>query len=81
MPLGRRLDVDADAAAVAATRVWSYGGNSRAKVFKGIPLDRLAPARRLITHRYRISQAAQAITVTADRNNGSGEVRIQLDSG
>ena len=38
-PLGRRLDVDPDAAAVAATRVWSYGGNSKAKVFKGIPLD------------------------------------------
>jgi uncharacterized protein (TIGR03083 family) len=41
MPLGRRLDVDPDAAAVAATRVWSYGGNSKAKVFKKIPLEGL----------------------------------------
>jgi uncharacterized protein (TIGR03083 family) len=39
LPLGRRLDVDPDAAAAAATRVWSYGGNSKAKVFKGIPLE------------------------------------------
>jgi len=39
MPLGRRLDVDPDAAALAATRVWSYSGGSKAKVFKKIPLD------------------------------------------
>jgi uncharacterized protein (TIGR03083 family) len=39
MPLGRRLDVDPDAAALAATRVWSYCGGSKAKVFKKIPLD------------------------------------------
>jgi uncharacterized protein (TIGR03083 family) len=39
IPLGRRIDVDANAAAVAATRVWSYEGNSKAKVFKGIPLE------------------------------------------
>jgi uncharacterized protein (TIGR03083 family) len=38
MPLGRRLDVDPHAAAVAATRVWSYSGGSKAKVFKKIPL-------------------------------------------
>jgi uncharacterized protein (TIGR03083 family) len=41
MPLGRRLDVDPDAAAMAATRVWSYGGDSKAKVFKGIPIGGL----------------------------------------
>jgi uncharacterized protein (TIGR03083 family) len=39
MPLDRRLDVDPEAAAVAATRVWSYSGGSKAKVFKRIPLD------------------------------------------
>lgn len=39
MPLGRRLDVDPHAAAVAATRVWSYSGGSKAKVFKKIPLE------------------------------------------
>lgn len=39
MPLGRRLDVDPQAAAVAATRVWSYSGGSKAKVFKKIPLE------------------------------------------
>jgi len=41
MPLGRRLDVDPQAAAVAATRVWSYAGASKAKVFKKIPLEGL----------------------------------------
>jgi uncharacterized protein (TIGR03083 family) len=39
MPLGRRLDVDPAAAAVAATRVWSYSGGSKAKVFKKIPFE------------------------------------------
>jgi len=39
MPLGRRLDVDPAAAALAASRVWSYGGNSKAKVFKEIPFE------------------------------------------
>jgi uncharacterized protein (TIGR03083 family) len=39
MPLGRRLDVDSQAAAVAATRVWSYSGGSKAKVFKKIPME------------------------------------------
>jgi uncharacterized protein (TIGR03083 family) len=38
VPLGRRLDIDPRAAAVAATRVWSYSGGSKAKVFKKIPL-------------------------------------------
>jgi uncharacterized protein (TIGR03083 family) len=41
MPLGRRLDVDPQAAAVAATRVWSYSGSSKAKVFKKIPFEGL----------------------------------------
>jgi uncharacterized protein (TIGR03083 family) len=36
VPLGRRLDIDPRAAAVAATRVWSYSG-SKAKVFNKIP--------------------------------------------
>lgn len=39
MPLDRRLDVEPQAAAVAATRVWSYAGSAKAKVFKDIPLD------------------------------------------
>jgi uncharacterized protein (TIGR03083 family) len=37
MPLGLRIDVDPEAAAVAATRVWSYAGGLKAKVFKKIP--------------------------------------------
>jgi uncharacterized protein (TIGR03083 family) len=41
MPLGRRLDVDPQAAAVAATRVWSYSGGSKAKVFRKIPFEGL----------------------------------------
>jgi uncharacterized protein (TIGR03083 family) len=39
MPLGRRLEIDSQAAAVAATRVWSYSGGSKAKVFKQIRLE------------------------------------------
>lgn len=39
MPLGRRIDVDPEAAAVAATRAWSYSGGPKAKVFKKIPLE------------------------------------------
>jgi L-idonate 5-dehydrogenase len=35
----------------------------------------------LITHRYPINEAVQAITVAADRNTGSGKVLIQLGSG
>ena len=38
IPLGRRLDAAPAAAAEAATRVWSYSGGSKAKVFKKIPL-------------------------------------------
>jgi uncharacterized protein (TIGR03083 family) len=38
VPLGRRLEIDPAAAAVAATRVWSLSGGSKAKVFKKIPL-------------------------------------------
>ncbi len=38
VPLGRRLDIDPPAAAAAATRVLSYRGGSKAKVFKRIPL-------------------------------------------
>jgi len=41
IPLGRKLDLDRDAAAVAAARVWSYAGRSKAKVFKKIPFDGL----------------------------------------
>lgn len=41
LPLGRRLDVDPGAAAEAATRVWTYAGGSKAKVFKKIPLENL----------------------------------------
>jgi uncharacterized protein (TIGR03083 family) len=41
LPLGRRLDVDPGAAAEAATRVWSYAGRSKAKVFRKIPLEDL----------------------------------------
>jgi hypothetical protein len=37
--LDRRLDVDPDAAALAATRVWSYAGKGKAKVFEKIPLE------------------------------------------
>ena len=32
----------------------------------------------LITHRYPINEAAQAITVAADRNSGSGKVLLKL---
>jgi uncharacterized protein (TIGR03083 family) len=39
IPLGRRIDVERAAAAEAASRVWSYAGNSKARVFKRIPLD------------------------------------------
>ncbi len=39
VPLGRRLEIDPAAAAVAATRVWSLSGGSKAKVFKKIPLE------------------------------------------
>jgi uncharacterized protein (TIGR03083 family) len=39
VPRGRRLYVDPRAAALAATRVWSYSGGSKAKVFKKIPLE------------------------------------------
>jgi L-idonate 5-dehydrogenase len=35
----------------------------------------------LITHRYPINEAAQAITVAADRNSGSGKVLLQLRGG
>jgi L-idonate 5-dehydrogenase len=35
----------------------------------------------LITHRYPINEAAQAITVAADRNSGSGKVLLQLGGG
>jgi L-idonate 5-dehydrogenase len=35
----------------------------------------------LITHRYPISEAAQAITVAADRNSGSGKVLLKLGGG
>ena len=38
VPLGRRLEIDPRAAAAAATRVWSYQGGSKTKVFKRIPL-------------------------------------------
>lgn len=41
MPLNRKLDIDPDAAAVAATRVWSYDGGPKAKVFRQIPLEGL----------------------------------------
>lgn len=33
----------------------------------------------LITHRYPIDHAAEAIAVAADRNTGSGKVLIQLN--
>lgn len=39
VPLDRRLDIDLQAAAVAATRVWSYRVGSKAKVFAKVPLD------------------------------------------
>jgi L-idonate 5-dehydrogenase len=32
----------------------------------------------LITHRYPINEAAQAITVAADRHSGSGKVLLHL---
>lgn len=35
----------------------------------------------LITHRYPINEAAQAVTVAADRNSGSGKVLLQLGGG
>ena len=35
----------------------------------------------LITHRYPISEAAQAITIAADRNSSSGKVLLQLGGG
>jgi L-idonate 5-dehydrogenase len=35
----------------------------------------------LITHRYPISEAADAVAVAADRNSGSGKVLIQLSGG
>jgi len=35
----------------------------------------------LITHRYPINEAAQAITVAADRHSGSGKVLLQLGRG
>jgi L-idonate 5-dehydrogenase len=35
----------------------------------------------LITHRYPINEAAQAITIAADRNSGSGKVLLQLGGG
>jgi L-idonate 5-dehydrogenase len=35
----------------------------------------------LITHRYPINEAAQAITVAADRNSGSGKVLLKLGAG
>jgi uncharacterized protein (TIGR03083 family) len=41
IPLGRRIDVEPAAAAEAASRVWSYAGGSKARVFKKIPLDGL----------------------------------------
>lgn len=41
LPLGRRLDVDPRAAAEAATRVWSYAGSGKARVFRNIPLENL----------------------------------------
>lgn len=41
IPLGRRIDVEPAAAAEAASRVWSYAGGSKARVFKRIPLDGL----------------------------------------
>jgi uncharacterized protein (TIGR03083 family) len=39
VPLNRKLDIDPEAAAAAATRVWSYACGSKAKVFKKIPLE------------------------------------------
>jgi hypothetical protein len=36
--LGRRLDADPEATALAATRVWSYAGKGKAKVFEKLPL-------------------------------------------
>jgi uncharacterized protein (TIGR03083 family) len=41
IPLGRRIDVEPAAAAEAASRVWSYAGSSKSRVFKKIPLDGL----------------------------------------
>lgn len=41
MPLGRTLEVDPEAAAIAATRVWSFARGAKAKVFAKIPLDGL----------------------------------------
>jgi uncharacterized protein (TIGR03083 family) len=41
LPLGRDLPMAPDAAAVAATRVWSTRGTSKAKVFDSLSLDGL----------------------------------------
>lgn len=41
VPLGRRLDIDPEAAAVAADRVWSNRQGWKAGVFKSVPLDGL----------------------------------------
>jgi uncharacterized protein (TIGR03083 family) len=38
IPLGRELDLPAPTAALAASRVWSYGGRGKAMVFDTIPL-------------------------------------------
>ncbi|WP_152363747.1 maleylpyruvate isomerase family mycothiol-dependent enzyme [Microlunatus speluncae] len=38
IPLGRELELPAETAAIAATRVWSYRGRGMAAVFDSIPL-------------------------------------------
>lgn len=38
IPLGRTLDMPTAATAAAATRVWSYGGGGKARVFAAVPL-------------------------------------------
>jgi uncharacterized protein (TIGR03083 family) len=39
MPLGRPIDIAPETAAVAASRVWSYGRGWMARVFNTVPLD------------------------------------------
>lgn len=39
IPLGRTIEIDTAAAALAATRVWSYRNKGKARVFDSHPLD------------------------------------------
>lgn len=41
IPLGRTVELERESAAMAASRVWSFGGRSKARVFDRIPFEDL----------------------------------------